>query len=154
MTDVTEEFKFEIHMNYLHKGTKALLVKDGERIRVIADMDGHFVSPDYGQMFDAKRTFYSQNPERNYINVKIVAMIENYRGGARSAAHTNTPNSTIYETDGWMILVASPDHARYQRELNRVERAVEAEFERVKADLAHAEADLRRAREALDSFRK
>lgn len=158
--DATAAYTHPVHMNFLHKGTTALMVKDGQRILIEAAMDGHVVSPNYGKMHDPKRTHFADHPEKNYINVIILAIREQYYGqpGYDSQRKDNflRYNDSIRESDGWVFLVDDHQFSRYQRELASIENRLSEDVARVRAaleaDLAHAEADLARAREALEGL--
>lgn len=111
------QFQNAIPFSYLHKGTKFKAVSptkldETPRIRYgVADMDGHFVSENYG--IRVGNTYYTKKyPEKNYINVKY--------DGEKYGIYT--PNESIQVHEDLTIYVDDDAFAQYLADLEENEQ--------------------------------
>lgn len=101
----------EVPLDYLKEGDSFTLMSYGLPVRVatgVADIDGHSVSESYG--FRGGSYYYSDNPEKTYVNVRWDG-IEYCKKGSFDF---NLPlNHSLYIKDG-TVLVSKEVAARIQ----------------------------------------
>jgi hypothetical protein len=109
-------FDFTIPLGYLREGDEFITWDPDTRYfrQGVAHMDGHMVSEHYG--FRAGNTYYTDNPQCNYINVRWSDM--EYEWPSSRSFHTKIdgvwigPNQTIYQKDNRVILVKEDVYER------------------------------------------
>ena len=136
-----DHLRFLVPMSYLYAGTEVLLMRGFEKFRAVTDMDGHYVSPNYGAMYEPDRAkYFHDNPDANYINIRIPSL----QGETRVRPGDNL---TIYERDEWLIYASNETHKKFQRDVGKQERL---ENRKRLALVAEAERDLKNAQRALE----
>lgn len=134
-----------VAMGYLKKGDLAFVSDGSQRFVVIVDMDGHIVSPNYGTLFHPERGYHATE---DYINVKLHAFKEQYRGGSdttnRSSYHYN---DTLHQKDGWMFFVDKATAERVSRDKRAYEKLQQGK--KVDAKLLEVQAEIQQAQDAL-----
>lgn len=107
-----------IPLSYLREGTRFVAHGgNNSTFTGITVMDGHAVSDRYG--LRQGNPYYHNNPDENYINVKIDGV--NYGGhpcDRDELGNRLTINSSIYESDNLRIFVNKDAYDRYKEDLN------------------------------------
>lgn len=112
-----EARRYLIPISYLHEGTAFIAKAPGVFVSGVAAMDGHAVSPNYG--LRTGNTHYSDNPDKNYINV----WFDGVRYGDHPVDRDEQGNrldinSSMYERDNWSFYVNREAWERYKEDLN------------------------------------
>lgn len=107
-----------IPLSYLREGTRFVAHGgNNSTFTGVTTMDGHAVSDRYG--LRQGNTYYSDNPERNYINVKIDGVRYGDHPCDRDELGNRLPiNSGIYESDNLRIFVNKDAYDRYKKDLD------------------------------------
>ena len=108
--------RYAVPMSYLHQGTAFIAKTTGAVVSGVAAMDGHAVSANYGTR--TGNTYYSENPDKNYINVWFDGVVygkhpvdRDYQGNRLEI------NSGMYEKDNWSFYVDKATYDRYRQDL-------------------------------------
>lgn len=117
-TEVTKESRmYIIPLSYLHEGTRFVAYGGNNAMMTgVAAMDGHAVSNRYGMR--QGNTYYSDNPERNYINVWFDGVEYGNHPCDRDKRGNRLPiNSGLYERDKFRIFVDKDAYDRYKEDV-------------------------------------
>lgn len=149
-------FDHEISIDFLKEGDEFLAWDPYTRFfrYGVAAQDGHMVSDEYG--FRSGNTYYTDHPEKNYINVKWADMTYAWpynpysKAETESEGHHNGPNSTIYEAKTNFVILVKEDV--YQRAWD--DMAINNQISRKETLMAEALAEVETAQAALEKAKK